>query len=155
MVRVQVSQRIDRPPDQVFRYVATEHFKNHPQWDPSIVELTQSSSGPMGAGTTAHLVRLDQGKRVEGMVEVVEYEPDRSFAAVARFGPFVLRQRADFEPVGADHTRLTLTIDTEAAGLMRFLLPLFKRTFARTMTTSLQRIDQAVVSGAADGDAGQ
>ena len=144
MVRVQARQTIDRPPEQVFRYVATEHFKNHPRWDPSIVELTQTSPGPIGAGATARLVRVDQGKRVEGTVEVVAYEPDRCFAAVARFGPFVLRQRADFEPVGADRTRLTLTIDTEAAGLMRFLLPLFKRTFARTMAQSLQRIEEAV-----------
>jgi hypothetical protein len=35
---------------------------------------------------------------------------------------------------------------------MRFLLPLFKRTFARTMATSLQRIEAAVVSGAAAGE---
>ncbi len=71
---------------------------------------------------------------------------------MARFGPFVLRQRAAFEPLGAGSTRLTLAIETEAAGLMRFLLPLFKRTFARTMATSLQRIEAAVVSGAADGE---
>ena len=144
MVRLQASQTIDRPPDQVFQYVAAEHFKNHPRWDPNIVELTQTAPGPMGAGATARLVRVDQGKRVEGTVEVVAYEPDRCFAAGARFGPFVLRQRADFEPVGAERTRLTLTIDTEAAGLMRFLLPLFKRTFARTMAQSLQRIEEAV-----------
>ena len=146
MVRVQVRQTIDRPPDQVFRYVAAEHFKNHPQWDPSIVELTQTSPGPMGVGTTARLARLDRGKRVEGTVEVVAYEPNRCFAAVARFGPFVLRQRAEFEPLGAGSTRLTLAIETEAAGFMRFLLPLFKRTFARTMAQSLQRIEEAVAN---------
>ena len=151
MVRLQATRTIDRPPDQVFRYVATEHFKNHPRWDPGIVELTQTSAGPMGVGTTARLVRLDRGKRIEGTVEVVAYEPNRRFAAVARFGPFVLRQRAEFEPLGAGSTRLTLAIETEAGGFMRFLLPLFKRTFARTMATSLQRIEEAVVSGAADG----
>ncbi len=152
MVRLQATRNIDRPPDQVFRYVATEHFKNHPRWDPGIVELTQTSTGPMGVGTTARLVRLDRGKRIEGTVEVVTYERNRCFAAVARFGPFVLWQQAAFEPLGAGSTRLTLAIDTEAAGFMRFLLPLFKRTFARTMATSLQRIEAAVVSGAAAGE---
>ena len=146
MVRVQAMQIIDRPPEQVFQYVAAEHFQHHPEWDPNVVELTQTSLGPMGIGTTARLVRRDQGKRVEGTVEVVGYEPNQSFAAVARFGPFVLRQRAVFEPLAGGRTRLTLTIDTEAAGIMHFLLPLFKRTFARTMAQSLQRINQALMT---------
>ncbi|MBI3970089.1 MAG: SRPBCC family protein [Chloroflexi bacterium] len=148
MLRLQAAQTIDRPPDQVFRYVATDHFANHPTWDPTIVELVQTSAGPMGAGTTARLVRLDRGKQVEGTVEVVEYEPDRRFAAISRFGRFVLQQRVTFEPVGEGSTRLTLAIDAEAAGLMRFILPLFKWVFRQTMGESLRWIKDGVERGA-------
>jgi hypothetical protein len=34
-MRLMISQVIGRPPAEVFRFVATEHFQNHPKWDPS------------------------------------------------------------------------------------------------------------------------
>ena len=144
MVRVQVSQIINRPPDEVFRHVATDHFHNHPKWDPNVVEMVQTSTGPMRVGTTARLVRQDGGKRVEGAVEITEYEPDRCFAAVVSFGPFVLDERATVEPVGALSSQLTLTIDNQATGLMRVLLPLLRGRFRRTMTESVRRIKDMV-----------
>jgi polyketide cyclase/dehydrase/lipid transport protein len=144
VVRVRSSEIINRPSTVVFRFVATDHFENHPQWDPSIVEMEQTSTGPMRTGTTARLVRLDRGKRVEGTVEITEYEPDRCFAALVSFGPFLLHQQVTIEPQGTDSSLLILTIDSRATGVMRALLPLLRRTFRRTMTESLQRIKEMV-----------
>ena len=144
MVRVRASEIINRPSADVFRFVATDHFENHPKWDPSIVEIEQTSSGAIGTGTAARLVRLDRGKRVEGTVEITEYEPDRRFAALVSFGPFVLHQQVAIEPAGPDSSRFILTIDSRATGVLRALLPLLRRTFRRAMTESLQRIKEIV-----------
>lgn len=144
MVRVQASQIIDRPPADVFRFVATEYFANHPKWDPSVVEMVQTSPGPMGVGTTARLVRLDRDKRVEGTVGVTEYEPNRHFAAVVRFGSFELRQNVAIEPIEANRAELILTIDSTARGPVRALLPLLRGRFRRTMAESLRRIKAMV-----------
>lgn len=139
-MRVEAAQAIDRPPADVFQFVATDHFQNHPLWDPAVEELSPTSSAPMGPGSMARLVRRDRGKTVEGTVTVTEYEPVRAFAVVSRFGPFTLHQRAIFEPVSTRGTRLHLTIDNEAKGPIRFLLPLFKRQFRNTMVSSLMAI---------------
>lgn len=48
-VRVEVSEAIDRPAAQVFKFYANEHVRNHPRWDPD-VELEQVSDGPIGLG---------------------------------------------------------------------------------------------------------
>jgi hypothetical protein len=48
-VRLSASQVIQRPPTEVFRFVATEHFQNHPKWDPAVTSITQTSPGPMGS----------------------------------------------------------------------------------------------------------
>ena len=81
-MRLAASQVIERPPAEVFRFVATDHFQNHPKWDPAVTSITQTSPGPRGVGTTARLVRTDRGRRVEGTMEVTEYQrqqqPDRS-----------------------------------------------------------------------------
>ena len=124
--------------------MATEHFQNHPKWDPAVTSITQTSPGPMGVGTTARLVRTDRGRRVEDSMEVTEYQPVRSFTEVSRFGPFTLHARATLAPVAPSSTRLELVIDTRARGVIRLLLPLMKGTFRKTMARSLRIIKQQV-----------
>jgi carbon monoxide dehydrogenase subunit G len=141
-VRLAASQVIERPPAEVFRFVATEHFQNHPKWDPAVTAITQTSPGPMGVGTTARLGRTDRGRRVEGTMEVTEYQPDRSFTEVSRFGPFTLHARATLAPVAAASTRLELVIDTRARGAIRLLVPLMRGTFRKTMARSLRSIKE-------------
>ena len=143
-MRLSASQVIQRPPTEVFRFVATEHFQNHPKWDPAVTSITQTSPGPMGVGTTARLVRTDRGRRVEDSMEVAEYQPIRSFTEVSRFGPFTLHARATLAPVAPSSTRLELVIDTRARGVIRLLLPLMKGTFRKTMARSLRSIKQQV-----------
>jgi hypothetical protein len=141
-VRLQAGLDITAPPADVFRFVATEHFRNHPTWDPAVLEMTQTSPGPMSQGTTARLVRSDGGRRTEGVVTVTRFEPDRAFAAVVEFGPFRLDQQAICSPATDGRTRLTLVINTRAKGLPRLLLPVMRPRFAATMRTSLESIRQ-------------
>jgi Polyketide cyclase / dehydrase and lipid transport len=147
-VRLSASQVIQRPPAEVFRFVATEHFRNHPKWDPAVTSITKTSPGPIGVGTTARLVRTDRGRRVEGSLEVTEYQPVSSFTEVSRFGPFALHARATFALVAPASTSLELVIDTRARGAIRLLLPLLRGTFRTTMARSLRIIKQHVEASA-------
>jgi Polyketide cyclase / dehydrase and lipid transport len=143
-VRLAASQVIERPPAEVFRFVATNHFENHPKWDPAVASITKTSPGPMGVGTTARLVRTDRGRRVEGTMEVTEYQPVSRFTEVSQFGPFTLHARARLAPVAPASTRLELVIDTHARGVMGLLLPLMRGTFRKTMARSLRVIKEQV-----------
>jgi hypothetical protein len=146
-MRLKAEEDIHATPSEVFRFVATDHFQNHPKWDPSILEMTQTTPGPLHPGTTARIVRSNRGKRVEGTLTVTEYMPDRDFAAAMEFGPFRLDQQAHCSPAPTGGTRLTLVIDTRATGLLRLLLPLMRPRFARTMRDSLRTIKRHVESG--------
>jgi hypothetical protein len=53
MAVISVERVIARPPRTVFDFVATHHFQNHPKWDPDVLEMTQTSPGAVGTGTTA------------------------------------------------------------------------------------------------------
>ena len=143
-MRLAASQVIERPPAEVFRFVATDHFENHPKWDPAVISITKTSPGPIGVGTTARLVRTERGRRVEGSMEVIEYEPVSRFTEVSWFGPFTLHARATLEPVAPASTRLELVIDTQARGVIRPLVPLMKGTFRKTMARSLRIIKEQV-----------
>jgi hypothetical protein len=104
----------------------------------------QDLPGADGVGTTARLVRTDRGRRVEGTMEVTEYQPVSRFTEVSQFGPFTLHARARLAPVAPASTRLELVIDTHARGVMGLLLPLMRGTFRKTMARSLRVIKEQV-----------
>ena len=141
MTIVSVERVIERPPSAVFDFVATHHFDNHPRWDPDVLEMRQTSPGEVGTGTTAEVVRRQGRRRVEGTATVTEYLPNRSAAWDVRFGSFLLKQRAEVIPERSGAaTRLRLTIETNASGPMRFLVPLLRGRFRKTMEQSLATI---------------
>ena len=145
MSAVTVDTIIDRPPDEVFRFVATDHFENHPKWDPDVVEMHQTSPGSVRVGTTGTVLRRRGRSQVTGAVTVVAYEPNRAAAWEVTFGSFRLLQRSEFAPADDGRaTRLKLTIETHASGLMRLLVPLLRPRFRQTMNNSLEAIRQAV-----------
>lgn len=150
MTVVRAERILQQRPEKVFDFVAARHFENHPLWDPDLLEMRQTSPGPMGAGATAHVVRRQGRRRIEGTATVTEYQPCRRAAWDVRFGAFTLRQAADLLPEqGGAATRLRLVIETRAEGPVQFLLPLLRRRFRQAMTRSLVAIDSLVGQDAA------
>jgi uncharacterized protein YndB with AHSA1/START domain len=138
---VKVERTLHHPPEKVFNFVVTNHFQNHPRWDPDLLEMNQTSPGPVQVGTTAHVVRRQGRRTVDGKVTVNEYQPNRSAAWDVEFGPFLLRQRVELAPENdGAATRLQLSIDTRARGPIKVIVPLLRGRFRRTMEQSLTTI---------------
>lgn len=115
-MKLDVSESIERPPADVFRFVATDHVNNHPRWDPQM-SLVQETSGPIGVGTRIRRRRAWGETVVEGEMEITEYEPDRTMGAVIHDGPMELRSRMTVEPEGETGSRLTFTVESDDAPL--------------------------------------
>lgn len=113
-VRVQVSAVIDRPVADVFHFYAHEHVINHPRWDPDM-QLEQVSDGPIGVGTIIRRLNTHSGNPVEGTMEVVEFEPNRTFGVIIHDGPSETRGRVTFKTESQKQT--TLTINAEFADM--------------------------------------
>jgi hypothetical protein len=109
-MQFETSQVIDRPIDRVFQFVAVEHVRNHPRWDPDI-ELWLDSDAPIGVGTIIHRRNKRSGTPVEGTMEVVEFEPNRAMGVHIREGAAEMRSRMTFESVSPSKTKLTTFID--------------------------------------------
>jgi Polyketide cyclase / dehydrase and lipid transport len=114
-MKLDVSESIDRPPSDVFRFVATDHVKNHPRWDP-LMSLIQETPGPIGVGTRIRRSRSGETP-VEGEMEITEFDPGRTMRAVIRDGPMELRSLMTVEPEGEAGSRLTFTIESDNAPL--------------------------------------
>ena len=107
-VRVEVSQVIDRPVADVFRFYAVDHVRNHPRWDPDM-DLEQVSEGPIGVGTVIRRRNTHSGIPIEGTMEVVEYEPERAFGVIIHDGPVETHGRVTFDAEGQDRTTITIS----------------------------------------------
>lgn len=101
---------IDRPPSEVFRFIAVHHVRNHPRWDPKM-ELEQLTEGPIGVGTVIRRRHTHAGAPTEGTMEVLEFVPDRVLGMVIRDGPIEMFSRMTFEPHGEHATLLTGNLD--------------------------------------------
>jgi hypothetical protein len=138
---VSAEKLMHSPPGTVFDFVAAHHFENHPRWDPDVLEMNQTSPGTVASAQKANIVRRQGSRRVEGTATVTEYQPDQSAAWDVQFGPFLLRQRVELAPdQGGAATRLRLSIETRAKGLVRLIVPLLRSRFRKTMEQSLTRI---------------
>lgn len=139
-VKVQLSQVIKRPVGEVFRFFAHEHVRNHPRWDP-FMQLEQVTDGPIGVGTIIKRINSRSGRPVEGMMEVVQFEPDRAIGMITHDSPVEILGQATFDAVGEDQAILTMHVE----------IPGMDKSMAGMMTSaiqkSLQNIKQLIESG--------
>ncbi|MFW9810020.1 MAG: hypothetical protein ACFFE6_11650 [Candidatus Thorarchaeota archaeon] len=108
--QIRFSQVIDRPVAKVFHFVAEQHVRNHPRWDPDI-ELWLESNSPIGVGTIIRRRNSRSGTPVEGTMEVVEFKPNQVMGTLIRDGPAEMRGRITFEVVNESQTNVTTVID--------------------------------------------
>lgn len=136
---------IRRPVHDVFSFVAD--MRNAPRWNYAIVETRQTTSGPVGLGTTYSQIR-SLPSRSEETLEVTEFEPDRRFAITGDLGPFHGTLTYDFEDLG-DETRLINTADLEARGLAKLAGPLASGRIRDAVAENLNTLKQLLERGTA------
>lgn len=96
---------VERPPQAVFDFVATEFFRNYPRWAPEVRELVALSPGPLRIGSLGRQVRVDYGRRTAATFRVTRLEPCTAVAFEGLTTPFTIDYA--FQPWGA-HTRVSL-----------------------------------------------
>jgi hypothetical protein len=106
-LKVQVSELINRPVDEVFHFYAHDHVRNHPRWDQEM-ELEQISAGPIGVGTVIRRRNSHSGTPVEGTIEVVAFEPNRAMAVIIHDGPVETYGWITSEATTPDQTFVTI-----------------------------------------------
>lgn len=136
-MRLDVSESIKRPPADVFRFVAREHVKNHPRWD-SQMSLAQETPGPIGVGTKIRRTRTRGDVRIEGEMEIIQFDPDEVMGTVIHDGPMELRSWMIVEPEGEGASRLTLRVESDTVPLAMMEEPI---------RGSLRRIKELVEAG--------
>jgi uncharacterized protein YndB with AHSA1/START domain len=144
MIDVTIETHIERPVADVFGYVSDP--RKLATWQTNTVSAAQEGDGPLGLGTRLREVhRAPGGKQLESVVEVSEYESDRTLALrVVEGTPIHLR--IDFEP-GDSGTRVGFRAHGQLSGAMRVAQPLLQRVLERQFARQCATLKQLLESG--------
>jgi uncharacterized membrane protein len=108
---------VERPPDEVFRFLTD--LSNVPAWQSGAVEV-RAPEEPLEVGTTYVEVLTFLGKRFEATLEVTEYEPGRRFALRTRSGPIPFEVRHRLQPADSGgSTRIHVELEGDPSRLFR------------------------------------
>ena len=131
MIDFTIETQIKRPVGDVFAYVCDPGKLT--TWQTNTVSAVQEGDAPFGLGTRLREVhRAPGGKELESLVEVSEFERDRTFALRVVEGTPV-HLRATFEPAD-DGTLMRLQPYGQLPGLLRLAQPILQHGLKRQFT---------------------
>jgi carbon monoxide dehydrogenase subunit G len=83
-VKTEASIIIDRPLEEVWEFMMD--LSKIPTWDTAVSEVKQTSTGPIGVGTTLEITEKTMKRTISA--RVIEYEPNRRLSFEHTSGPF-------------------------------------------------------------------
>jgi ligand-binding SRPBCC domain-containing protein len=138
-MHVEESVVINRPPEEVFDYVANR--ENLPEWSAPIQEVQKETQGPLvEEGARFTIVAKFLGQRFETPFEVSVHERPRRHTDRSTGGPFPQEFTHIFEEVEGGGTRLTEVTDAEPGGFFRLAGPLLEIAGRRQFRADLDTL---------------
>lgn len=136
MIRIQASVTVNRPLEEVFRFMTDN--QNALQWQSGLLEA-RVTNDVMGVGKTWVDVVQVLGQRVEIASELTEFEPLRTVGFKSTSGPIPLEGRYAFEPEGTG-TKVIFVMQGEAGGFFKLAEPVVARSTQRQWETNLANL---------------
>ena len=143
-IDVKVELLIHRSRENVTTYAMNPD--NDPAWISGIVEAKMLTDPPLGLGTQVARVAKFLGRRIEYVLEVVDYDPSSLMHMKSVKGPFPMEVSYQFEE--ADEATLArIHVQGEASGFFRIASPIMARSVKKSVTNDLRALKQLLESG--------
>jgi uncharacterized membrane protein len=147
-VDVVVETVIRRPAAEVAAYA--EDPATAPTWYENIRSAEWVTRPPLRVGSRFRFSARFLGKTLSYTYEVVGREPGRRLVMRTAEGPFPMETTYEWEPVGAEATRMTLRNRGSPAGFSAVVAPFMAIAMRRAMTKDLASIKARLEAPAAN-----
>jgi len=148
MAKIEASATVDRPVEDVWKFVTDLssmpkwHIEGESEW---FAELKQTSTGPLGVGTTILYRRSKYPKMTDG--RVVAYEPNQKVSFEFTSGPMKgATATMSFETIEGK-TRVTETDEYKLTGLWRLIWPFMEGGAKRNVELRVGKLERALELG--------
>ncbi len=129
MAATVVSTQINRPADVVFAYV-TDPSRFH-EWQTGVLDGKMATDGTPSVGDHCLTTRKIGFTEQSSTSELVHIDPPRTWGVRGIDGPIRAIVDVIVEPIDADHSTVTISVDFEGHGIGRVLVPLVVQGQAR------------------------
>jgi carbon monoxide dehydrogenase subunit G len=137
MINLDLSTLIDRPVKDVFAFVTNPN--NMAKWNSAVVSMQQITPGAVGMGTKFKSVGEMMGRRIEGEMQVVAFEPDAKYGFQMNAGPVQMNVTLTFKTVGTG-TKLSLNAQGNPGGLFKLAEGVMTGRIKSMMEENLARL---------------
>jgi carbon monoxide dehydrogenase subunit G len=144
MINLDFGVLIDRPQKDVFAFITDP--KNMAKWNSAVVSLEQLTPGAVGLGTKFKSVGEMLGRRIEGEMQVVAFEPDSKYGFRMNAGPVQVDVVLSFKTVGTG-TKLSLNAQGNPGGLFKLAEPVMQARVKAMMEENLARLKSVLEKG--------
>jgi uncharacterized membrane protein len=146
MIKVEVSEVVRRPIEEVFAFVS-DH-RNDVRWQDGLLEVRLTPDGPVGVGTQVHEVRKFMGRRIESTGVITEFIPNRKSSRKTLDGPAEVEGYLEFEPVEGG-TKVTQYMEMKSSGFMALAEPLVSSGLRRGLQKNFGDLKDLLETGVA------
>lgn len=145
MITFEIGILIDRSVEDVFAFISNP--MNLPKWQSMVAKVEPVSSGPVGVGTKFNVHSELMGRKIDGVMDITDYDPPSKFGFKNVAGPVQIQAMASFKPVGTG-TRLSLNAQGEPGGVFKLAEGVLSRQVKSQMEDNLKQLKSFLESGA-------
>ena len=144
MINLDLGTLIDRPVKDVFAFITNP--ANMAKWNSAVVSMEQITPGAVGVGTKFKNVGEMMGRRIEGEMEVIAFEPDSKYGFQMNAGPVQVSVTLTFKTVGTG-TKLSLNAQGNPGGFFKLAEGVMQGRVKSMMEENLARLKSVLEKG--------
>jgi carbon monoxide dehydrogenase subunit G len=144
MINLDFGTLVDKPVKDVFAFVANPN--NMSKWNSAVVSLEQITPGEVGVGTKFKTTGEMMGRRIEGEMQVIAYEPDTKCGFQVNAGPMQVNITLSFKTVGTG-TKISLNAQGNPAGFFKIAEGMMAGRVKTMMEENLVRLKSQLEKG--------
>ena len=116
MITFELGTLIDRPMPEIFTFLSNP--LNLPKWQVMIAKVEQATPGAVGVGAKYNIQAEMLGRKIDGVMEITDFEPSTKFGFVNNAGPLQVKAVITLKPVGTG-AKLTANIQGNPGGVFK------------------------------------
>jgi carbon monoxide dehydrogenase subunit G len=144
MINLDLGTLIDKPVKDVFAFVTNPN--NMAKWNSAVISMEQITPGAVGMGTKFKNIGEMMGRRIEGEMQVVAFEPDSKYGFQMNAGPMQVSVTLTFKTVGTG-TKLGLNAQGNPAGVFKLAEGVMQGRVKSMMEENLAHLKSVLEKG--------
>jgi len=137
MIEVRAEVSVERPPAEVFAYLAD--MANNPEWQNGMQSCRWTSEPPLRLGSTYDQVARFLGREIVSSFEVTEFEDGTLIRIRSTAGmPLDITRRV--EPDGRGDSLVTAVVRGDSSGVTRLADPLIRVIVGKSVRADYRRL---------------